>query len=112
MRQLARFLVVRRQVVDHYDKLTKAVYLRAMQAECNAYAIAEDRPKNAPRLLIYHSQANGLNSGFQAVPSRAWAVGKETGATRQWSIFSQWREGQGKRGLGRVLQGSVHRNCG
>ena len=49
MRQLARFLVVRRHVVDHYDKLTKAVYLGNMQAERNAYAIAEDRPKNAPR---------------------------------------------------------------
>jgi hypothetical protein len=49
MRQIARFLVVRRQVVDHYDKLTKAVYLGNMIAERNGYAIAEDRPKNAPR---------------------------------------------------------------
>ena len=34
---------------DHYDKLTKAVYFGNMQAERNAYAIAEDKPKNAPR---------------------------------------------------------------
>ena len=51
MRQLARFLVKLSAAMkfDHYDKLTKAVYLGNMQAERNAYAIAEDRPKNEPR---------------------------------------------------------------
>ena len=34
---------------DHYDKLTKAVYLQHMQAERKAYAIAEDRPQGAPK---------------------------------------------------------------
>jgi len=34
---------------DHCDQITKAVYIGAMQAERNAYAIAEDRPKNEPR---------------------------------------------------------------
>jgi len=51
MRQIARFLVKLSAAMsfEHYDKLTKAVYLGNMQAERNGYAIAEDRPKNAPR---------------------------------------------------------------
>lgn len=51
IRQIARFFVKLSagMSLDHYDKITKAVYLGNVQAERNAYAIAEDRPKNAPR---------------------------------------------------------------
>ncbi len=51
MQRLARFLVKLSAAMkfDHYDKLTKAVYLGTMQAERNAYAIAEDRPQDAPK---------------------------------------------------------------
>jgi hypothetical protein len=51
MRRIARFLVKLSAAMkfDHYDKLTRTVYIQHMQAERNAYAIAEDRPKNEPR---------------------------------------------------------------
>ena len=49
MRRIALFLVKLSAAMsfDHYDKLTKAVYLGNMQAERNA--IAEDRPQDAPK---------------------------------------------------------------
>ena len=42
-------IVDKRKGAAKLDKLTKLVYLGNMQAERNAYAIAEDRPKNEPR---------------------------------------------------------------
>jgi hypothetical protein len=48
MRQIARFLVKLSAAMkfDHYDRLTRTVYIQHMQAERKAaYAIAEDRPQ-------------------------------------------------------------------
>ena len=59
---------------DHYDQITKAVYIGAMQAERNAYAIAGDRPKSEGH------EANRLISCSQAVLSGAWAAGKGSGS--------------------------------
>ena len=52
MRQIARFLVKLSAAMglDQYDKLTKAVYLGAMQAERTESAMAENKAKDGPRL--------------------------------------------------------------
>jgi hypothetical protein len=51
MRQIARFLVKLSDTMslDQYDKLTKAVYLGAMQAERTESAMAENKAKDGPR---------------------------------------------------------------
>ena len=52
MRRLALFLVKLSAAMkfEHYDRLTRTVYIQHMQAERKAaYAIAEDRPKGAPK---------------------------------------------------------------
>ncbi|MFZ4699955.1 MAG: hypothetical protein ACOYMG_07860 [Candidatus Methylumidiphilus sp.] len=48
----------------------------------------------ADAMISYRPQANRLNSGSQAVPSRPWAVGKETGATRQWALLANGAKGR------------------
>jgi len=47
IQRLALFLVKLSAAMkfEHYDRLTRTVYIQHMQAERNAYAIAEDRPQ-------------------------------------------------------------------
>ena len=77
MRRIAVFLVKLSAAtsVDHYDQITKAVYLGNMQAERKATPL-----RKTGRKANQGHEANRLISGSQAVLIGAWAVGKGSGS--------------------------------